>query len=339
VADVAQFRTTYDEVSAEVQQRSSEHSELVSLAQQLAAEGVSENTYSEYTVQDIDQRWQAIQQAVQARGAALEAEHAKQEAHEELRKKWAHEAQGFADWCAQKEQEVKAQGDNTADLQASVDGVKKILEEVSGHQHALDALAHLAQELDDAEITENPHTTLTLETVKVAFDTVVGLGTNTIKVLENEILLKAHSGVSEEELAEFKKSFDHFDKDHSGQLNKLELKSCLQSLGEDTKEEELEKIFTQFGITIEEKGENVKVLPFQSFVAYMLGKHGDSDNLGAIKEAFKVMAGDKAFITERDLRAVLPNDKVDHLLTAMPRYPGIDVEGYDYVAYASTLYA
>jgi len=51
--------------------------------------------------------------------------------------------------------------------------------------------------------------------------------------LEKKILETKASGVSSEQIDEFKEVFEFFDKDKSGKLNRLEFKSCLQSLGED----------------------------------------------------------------------------------------------------------
>jgi hypothetical protein len=85
--------------------------------------------------------------------------------------------------------------------------------------------------IDAAEITENPHTDLTLETIKMKWDKLQRLGENTVQLLEGELIARKHGAVSPEELNEFKECFNHFDKDHNQFLNKLELKSCLQALG------------------------------------------------------------------------------------------------------------
>ena len=50
------------------------------------------------------------------------------------------------------------------------------------------------------------------------------------------------------------------------------------------------------------------------------------------------MAEDKPFITEAQLRAVLPPARVDYLLENMPPYSGAD-NAYDYVKFTDELYA
>jgi hypothetical protein len=48
---------------------------------------------------------------------------------------------------------------------------------------------------------------------------------------ENQILMRDQSGISEEKMKEYKESFDFFDKNKSGQLDKLEFRACLLSTG------------------------------------------------------------------------------------------------------------
>jgi len=79
-------------------------------------------------------------------------------------------------------------------------------------------------------------------------------------------------------------------------------------------------------------------LPFQSFVAYLVKKNSDQDSVEAVKQAFKVMANDKEFITRNELSAHLPAEKVDFLVSQMPPYGNVE-GGLDYNAYAAKVYA
>lgn len=54
-----------------------------------------------------------------------------------------------------------------------------------------------------------------------------------INEMENQILIRDTMGLSEDQLREFRASFNHYDKDNSGQLDKNEFRSCLLSLGYD----------------------------------------------------------------------------------------------------------
>lgn len=73
----------------------------------------------------------------------------------------------------------------------------------------------------------------------------------------------------------------------------------------------------------------------------MKKKHSSTDTADSIKDAFKVIAGDKDFVTKDDLARVLPAEKVTFLVANMPVYNGPDGSalGFDYKAYSAKLYA
>jgi hypothetical protein len=58
-------------------------------------------------------------------------------------------------------------------------------------------------------------------------------------------------------------------------------------------------------------------------------------------DAFKIIAGEKDYVTEKDLAAVLPPEKVAYLVSHMPPYPGVDpsLKAFDYKAYTDKIYA
>ena len=53
----------------------------------------------------------------------------------------------------------------------------------------------------------------------------------TINEVENQILTRDSKGITQEQLNEFRASFNHFDKSRTGRLAPDEFKSCLISLG------------------------------------------------------------------------------------------------------------
>lgn len=336
VEDVDKLKADLANFAGQVGAKEGEFSALEAAAAQLQQANVKETTYSEYTIGDVNSRWAAVRDLLQSRGADLDAEHEKQQHHENLRVQWAQEAAAFHQWTAEKTEAAKASG--SGDLEAQVAALNALRGEIEGGASVLANLAQLSHQIDAAEITDNKHSNLVYDSLKAGYDGLVALVTNSIKVIENEILVAKHAGVTPEDLDEFKETFEHFDKDKNGQLNKLELKSCLQSLGEELKDNELDHVLETFGgVTIENDAE-VKFLGFQAFVAYMMSKRTNKNTAEAIVEAFRVMAADKAFITARDLHSCLPKDKADYLLTVLPKFEGVE-DGYDYKAYAGSVYA
>jgi hypothetical protein len=50
------------------------------------------------------------------------------------------------------------------------------------------------------------------------------------------------------------------------------------------------------------------------------------------------MAEEKPFITEAQLRAVLPPARVEYLVANMPRFEGQE-DGFDYIAFTDQIYS
>jgi len=110
-------------------------------------------------------------------------------------------------------------------------------------------------------------------------------------------------------------------------LNKLNFKSCLQSLDFDYPDAQIDSI-------ISEIGSNGQV-SFEAFCNFMAQKAADSETKEQILEAFKVLSGNKDFITEEDMRRALPAEKVTYLTQHMPLYKG-SAGNFDYVAWATS---
>jgi len=70
-----------------------------------------------------------------------------------------------------------------------------------------------------------------METLRVGWEQLVTSVNRTINEVENQILTRDSKGITQEQLNEFRASFNHFDKSRTGRLSPDEFKSCLISLG------------------------------------------------------------------------------------------------------------
>jgi len=253
----------------------------------------------------------------------LVAELAKQQHNEGLRVKFADKAKALKTFIQAQSAFVNSPG--AGELEAQLKEIQARKPTIfAGEENLKEVEAH-SNQLSDAGVTHNPHTDLTFPTLRADYFQLVKETNNKETLIQKEIIQKSGSRVSAEQLAEFKEVFDHFDKDRKGSLNRLEFKSCLQSLGEDLSDAELDK-------TIATIGTGGKVA-FNSFCDFMATKSSDSDSKDQIIEAFKALGGDKGFVTEEELRRALPGDKVEALTKAMPLFknqPG----SYDFHAWA-----
>merc|ERR1711862_1038489 len=157
------------------------------------------------------------------------------------------------------------------------------------------------------------------------------MGKEKVTSLEKEVLAKSDTGLTAEQVQEFKECFTHFDQDKDNFLNRLELGACLKSLGQDVSFEEGGSLDTILG-QIDQDADGC--VDFNEFLKYMEGISTVSDTPDAVKEAFKVLANDKDYITEADLRSVLPPEKVDYLIKNMKPLG----DGYDYKSWTDHAY-
>mmetsp|Transcript_97726 Transcript_97726/g.203928 ORF Transcript_97726/g.203928 Transcript_97726/m.203928 type:complete len:148 (+) Transcript_97726:106-549(+) len=105
----------------------------------------------------------------------------------------------------------------------------------------------------------------------------------------------------EEQIAEFKETFDAFDEDEDQKLSRKELGKLLNSLGQNPTEEDLTNMMAD--------AEGEERIDFPDFLSLMARKMKDTDTEEELIEAFKVFDRDgDGFITAGELR-----DSMTHL--------------------------
>lgn len=79
---------------------------------------------------------------------------------------------------------------------------------------------------------------------------------------------------------------------------------------------------------------------FQAFVDFMTREVADTDTAEQVMDSFKILAGDKPFITADELRRELPPDQAEYCIARMAPYEGEDtVDGaLDYMSFSTALY-
>jgi Ca2+-binding EF-hand superfamily protein len=268
---------------------------------------------------------------VSARQADLGAEHQRQQENEALRVQFASLAQSFSTWAKQQQDAIE---NLSGDAQTQLNQLQALSSQFGNAHAQYRELVQAQHQLDDRQVTDNNHTTLTIEGLKSQWDSLNILSNKKQQVLEKEILAQSGSGLSAEQLQEFKECFKHFDKDADNLLDRLELGACLKSLGEEVNFDQGGKLDQILGGI---DGDGDGKVTFDEFAGYMERVSGGSDTPDSIKQAFKTLAGDKDYVTEADLRAVLPAEKVDYILARIKPYPGKE-GAYDYNTFTDSLY-
>ncbi|XP_029585188.1 alpha-actinin-1, partial [Salmo trutta] len=147
------------------------------------------------------------------------------------------------------------------------------------------------------------------------------------------------AGISQDQMNEFRASFNHFDRDHSGTLGAEEFKACLISLGFDiANDAQGEAEFSRIMSIVDPN--RVGVVTFQAFIDFMSRETADTDTADQVMASFKVLAGDKNFIMADELRRELPPDQAEYCIARMAPYSGTDaVPGaLDYMSFSTALY-
>jgi len=331
VEGVQEYQKAYDGLLHERQSKEGEYNSLNDLVEQIKSHGVSETTYSEVSWSSLQKSWNQVEGQIAARASALENELVTQNHNEDLRKAFASKAIDFNSWTKQNGSNIEGL---SGEIQAQLDQIKNINQEISRGEGNYRDLVQLTHQLDAAGVSDNTHTELTIEGLKSGWDALNILSKKKEQVLEKELLAQSHTGLSADQLKEFKECFVHFDKDQDSLLSRLELGACLKSLGEDINFDQGGKLDQILG-AIDTDGDGKAT--FEEFVGYMERVSSGSDTPDSIKHAFKTLAGDKDFVTEADLRAVLPSEKVDYCLKHMQAYPGV-ANAYDYNTFTDKLY-
>ncbi|XP_075260614.1 calmodulin-like [Convolutriloba macropyga] len=110
------------------------------------------------------------------------------------------------------------------------------------------------------------------------------------------------SDLTDEEIAEFREAFQHFDKDRDGTISTKELGVVLRSLGQNPTEQELTEMINE----VDEDGNGT--LEFKEFLTMMAVRMSSQDAEQEIREAFRVFDKDgSGTISSSELRYVMTN--------------------------------
>jgi actinin alpha len=330
VEAVNQLQTALDEFLASAEDKTTEFEAIGALAEQLRGHGTAENTYSKLSYVDLTNKWNAFQALVESRKSKLATELTTQEENDAIRVEFAEKAKAFNEWINEQTAAVSAVTASHKELEEKHADAVALNGSIASNQPQYDEVHQHNQKLEDARITDNRHTELTIEVLKLRWEKLTNLAKETEDLIQKQILAKKNTDVSPDELKEFRDCFDHFDKDRNGSLERLELDACLKSLGEDLNEQQLTRVVEDFG----QDG----VVLFDRFVEYMIKTRKGSDTPDNIKSSFRIMAEEKDYITEAQIRTVLPPARADYLVANMPAYPGVE-GAFDYNKFTDDLYA
>ncbi|XP_031646477.1 alpha-actinin-4 isoform X1 [Oncorhynchus kisutch] len=348
-----QFKSTLPEANKEREAIQAIQAEVQKIAQYNGIKLSGGNPYTTITPKTIDNKWDKVEQLVPQRDQALQEELAKQQSNDHLRRKFATQANIVGPWIQTKMEEIgRISIEMNGTLEDQLVNLREYEQSIIEYKPNIDQLEGDHQLIQEALIFDNKYTAYTMEHLRVGWEQLLTTIARTINEIENQILTRDAKGISQEQLHEYRTSFNHFDKkgnsggtkkwtrlDHSGGLMAEEFKACLISLGYDvennkTGDAEFARIM---GIV---DPNNSGVVTFQAFIDFMSRETTDTDTADQVIASFKILAADKNFIMAEELRRELPPDQAEYCIARMAPYSGPDAKpgALDYMSFSTALY-
>lgn len=237
-------------------------------------------------------------------------------------KAFAAEVKSFSEWIGIKKEALKSK-ENEA-LKAQLDALNASAADHSQAEGMLQKIEAAEGKVKEREVVDNPHTNLSLADCKSMWVMFGMQFKKRLSLLSTQLAEQESGGLTTEQVQEIKDNFAYFDSNKTNQLDKRELRVCLQSLGEDFTPKAVEKLLGEYDT------DKTGTLNYSEFEKYMATKLGDTNSKDEIIQSFKYCCYDAEFVTVQNLD-VLVNElswktsHVDYLKQEMkPLGDGMD---------------
>merc|ERR1712002_931265 len=298
-------------------------------------DSVCNNVYTTITAAELDSKWDKVKELVPARDTSLQNELAKQQNHDRLRSQFAVIANELGPWIKEKTEEIAHVAmDMSGSLEHVVGELQEYQRRMDMYMPKMDELEGYNQAMQEALVFDNHLTAHTMEHLRVGWEHLKNSVSLTINEVENQILMRDAKGLSQDQMNEFRASFNHFDRKRKGYLEPDDFAAVLISMGYRLGEQEFQRIMA----LVDPTGSGT--VTFQSFIEFMTRESTDSDTAEQVVESFRVLAGDKPYITADELRRELPPDQAEYCIARMTQYsaPDAPADALDYLSFSTALY-
>ena len=327
-----QFQTSLSWAQSELKQ-------LLALDRQIKSLTALSNPYTWYTNDSLQEAWNNLQSILNERQSNLNNEQNKQEANDKLKRSFAEKANSFNSWLVNTRRFMV---ESTGQLQEQLDYLQIKFENITQKQHCLIEIEKLASELQNEMILDNSYTEHSPVPLTQQWDQLSQLGRRMMHSLQQQIFARNTTGVSEEDMKDFKTLFNVYDKDRSGQLEEKEFKSCLISLGyslqfleKDQKDSEYESILDQ----IDPK--RLGYVTLEEFMSFHISRRTEKVNSREeLEEAFRAITsdGNKSFVTKDELNQALGTELQEFCVQHMDQLRGGSSSCLDYMSFTRSLF-
>ncbi|XP_040824017.1 alpha-actinin-2 isoform X3 [Ochotona curzoniae] len=335
-----QFKATLPEADGERQSIMAIQNEVEKVIQSYSIRISSSNPYSTVTMDELRSKWDKVKQLVPIRDQSLQEELARQHTNERLRRQFAAQANAIGPWIQNKMEEIaRSSIQITGALEDQMNQLKQYEHNIINYKNNIDKLEGDHQLIQEALVFDNKHTNYTMEHIRVGWELLLTTIARTINEVETQILTRDAKGITQEQMNEFRASFNHFDRRKNGLMDHEDFRACLISMGYDLGTSwQGEAEFARIMTLVDPNGQGT--VTFQSFIDFMTRETADTDTAEQVIASFRILASDKPYILAEELRRELPPDQAQYCIKRMPAYsgPGSVPGALDYTAFSSALY-
>uniref|UniRef100_A0A6Q2XFL4 Actinin, alpha 2b n=1 Tax=Esox lucius TaxID=8010 RepID=A0A6Q2XFL4_ESOLU len=330
-----QFKATLPEADGERQAILGIQNEVQKISQSYSIKANLINPYSTITTEELLAKWDKVKKLVPQREGSLQEELARQHANERLRRQFAAQANLIGPWIQTRMEEIgRCSLEVGGTLEDQMTQLKQFEHVIVTYKPNVDKLEGDHQLIQESLIFDNKHTNYTMEHIRVGWELLLTTIARTINEIETQILTRDAKGISQEQMHEFRSSFNHFDRKKHGAMDTDDFRACLISMGYDLGEVEFARIMMMVDPSA------TGMVSFQSFIDFMTRETADTDTADQVVASFRILAADKPYILVEELRRELPPEQAEYCILRMPPYrgPGGLPGALDYTAFSTALY-
>uniref|UniRef100_A0A8C7U1N4 Actinin, alpha 2b n=1 Tax=Oncorhynchus mykiss TaxID=8022 RepID=A0A8C7U1N4_ONCMY len=330
-----QFKATLPEADGERQAILGIHMEVQKISQSYGIKANLINPYSTITTEELLAKWDRVKKLVPQREGSLQEELARQHASERLRRQFAlfrnRVGEPWSRGIWNKNLNCTCVGGTLEDQMTQL---KQFEHVIVTYKPNIDKLEGDHQLIQESLVFDNKHTNYTMEHIRVGWELLLTTIARTINEIETQILTRDAKGISQEQMHEFRSSFNHFDRKKHGAMDTDDFRACLISMGYDLGEVEFARIMMLVDPSA------TGMVSFQSFIDFMTRETTDTDTADQVVASFRILAANKPYILVEELRRELPPDQAEYCILRMAPYsgPGGPAEALDYTAFSTALY-
>ncbi|KAJ1667746.1 alpha-actinin [Coemansia sp. RSA 1646] len=273
------------------------------------------------TPKDLEFAWNEL--------AAAEVKHRKtinqyiRESRDVLQRQYGSEANGIQGVLNSISNSLAMLGGELDDQLATVNGLINKARPLEG---SLQRLGDLEKQCEEANIDEHDYTVYSVSDLEYDTEMMMKALDKKARFIENQSAVRNMTNLTPAQLEEFEATFRYFDRDDSNVLNDVEFRAALDSLGHSFTDDEFGALYDQLSCGSE-------YISFEVYIRFMVELTEDQTTPEQLLQSFRVIAGDKEYVTQEDLRlSELSPPSITYLARAMPKSELSD-DGYDYLAY------